>query len=427
MADQTIKCPQCGEQIPLTQALAEEVEHKLKHKLEQQKKEYEAQLEKQEKSISEKMEAEKKRIKEELWKVAQEKALEKIEKEVKAEKEQSEKELKELQEELKSKAKKLEESEKNELELRKKARDLEEKEKKMELEMARKMDEERKKIVEQTQKEEAEQQRLKMQEKDKQLEIMRKQIDDLKRKAEQGSMQIQGEVQEDDLKELLSTTFVMDEISDVATGAKGADLVQKVNARAGNHTGTIIWESKNTKAFSEGWISKLKSDQGLVKADIAILVSQSLPEDIQGFGLKNGVWVVSYAHIIPLVSALRIQLIEVAKVKQSLVGRDEKMDLLYKYLSGPQFKNRVENIVMAFVNMKADLETEKRSFNRIWSKREKEIEKVIMSTSNMYGDLQGIIGGSLPGIEQLELNDGLEELEKLGETSLSGKQESLVE
>ncbi len=396
MPDQTITCPNCGEQIPLTQALSQEVEHKLKDKLEQQKKEYGTQLE-----------AEKKK----LWLVAQKHAQEKVEKETGELQKQKEKELAELQEQLRENSKKLEESEKHELELRKKSRELEEKEKRIELEMARKLDEERSKIVADTKKEEAEAQRLKLQEKDKQLEQMRAQIGDLKRKAEQGSMQIQGEVQENDLRELLAHTFVTDEISDVATGAKGADLVQKVNAKIGTHSGTIIWESKNTKAFSDGWISKLKSDQGLVKADIAILVTQVLPDDIKGFGLKNGVWVVSYPHIIPLVNALRIQLVEVAKVKQSLVGRDEKMDMLYKYLSGAQFKNRVENIVMAFVSMKEDLETEKRSFSRIWSKREKEIEKVIMSTSNMYGDLQGIIGGSLPGIAQLELDDGLDELE----------------
>ncbi len=426
MPDQNITCPTCGEQIPLTQALAEEVEHKLKHKLLEQKKEFESRFEKQEKSIQEKLETEKKK----LWKVAQEKATEKIEKESKEAKLKSEKELKELQEELKANSKKLEESEKHELELRKKARELEEKEKKMELEMARKMDEERKKIIEETKKQDAEEQRLKMQEKDKLVDMMKKQVDELKRKVEQGSMQIQGEVQEDDLKELLATTFVTDVVEDVATGAKGADLVQKINAKMGSCMGTIIWESKNTKAFSDAWISKLKSDQGLVKADIAILVTQVLPKDMVGFGLLNGVWVVSYQYIISLVNALRIQLIEVSKVKLSLVGRDEKMDLLYKYLSGPQFKNRVENIVMAFVNMKADLDTEKRSFNRIWNKREKEIEKVIMSTSNMYGDLQGIIGGSLPEISQLSLDEGsgLDELKKLAESSTDkdGEQESLV-
>ena len=408
MSDQVIKCPNCGKQIPLDKALGEQMKHDLESELVQREKE----------------------LKKELWEVAQEKAREKIEKEAGEEKKElekqrlqqekekirQEKEMKELREELMFNAKKLEESEKHELELRKKSRELEEREKSLELEMARKMDEERKKIIESTQKQEEEQYRLKIQEKDKQMEILNKTIGELKRKSEQGSQQIQGEVQEDDLKNLLATTFATDEISDVVTGAKGADLVQRINAKMGTNAGTIIWESKNTKAFSESWISKLKSDQGLVKADIAILVTQVLPKGVNGFGLVNGVWVVSYAHVIPLVNALRIQLIEVAKVKLSLVGRDEKMGLLYKYLSGPQFKNRVENIVMAFVNMKADLDTEKRSFNRIWSKREKEIEKVIMSTSNMYGDLQGIIGGSLPEIKQLELGggDGLDDLEKLG-------------
>lgn len=423
MPDQNITCPYCGQQIPLTQALKDEVEHKLKHQLEKQKKEFEAVLEKQAQATSEKLEAEKKK----LWAVAQEKALEKVGKEVQEHKLKQEKQLRELQEQLQENSKKLEESEKHEIVLRKKARELEEKEKKIELEMARKLDAEREKIIESTKKQEAESQRLKLQEKDKQLEQMREQIGDLKRKAEQGSMQIQGEVQENDLRELLATTFVTDEISDVATGAKGADLVQKVNAKVGGVVGTIIWESKNTKAFSESWISKLKSDQGLVKADIAILVSQILPDDIKGFGLKNGIWVVSYAHIIPLVNALRMQLVEISKVKQLLVGRDEKMDILYKYLSGAQFKNRVENIVMAFVSMKEDLETEKRSFSRIWSKREKEIEKVIASTSSMYGDLQGIIGGSLPGIKQLELGDGLDDLAKIGEeSSTNGEQGSLL-
>lgn len=402
MSDQVIKCPDCGKKIPLDKALGEQMKQTLDIELAQREKE----------------------LKKELWDLAQEKAREKIEKEASAQKLEQEKErvlqekeMKELREELISNAKKLEESEKHELVLRKKSRELEEREKSFELEMARKMDDERKKIIEITQKQEEEQYRLKIQEKDKQMEILNKTIGELKRKSEQGSQQIQGEVQEDGLKDLLATTFATDEISDVVTGAKGADIIQKINAKMGAKVGTIIWESKNTKAFSDSWISKLKSDQGLVKADIAILVTQVLPKDVNGFGLVNGVWVVSYTHVIPLVNALRIQLIEVAKVKLSLVGRDEKMGLLYKYLSGPQFKNRVENIVMAFVNMKSDLDTEKRSFNRIWSKREKEIEKVILSTSNMYGDLQGIIGGSLPEIKQLELDggDGLAELEHLGE------------
>lgn len=390
MDDQTIICPDCGTHIPLTKALSEQVEHKLKHQLEKQKAEFQKQLKLE---LDEQLMQEKKR----LWQMAQEKAAEK-----------QEKELKDLQEQLRENSKKLEESEKIELELRKKSRELEEREKKIELEMTRKLDDERKKIIEATKKEEAEQQRFKMQEKDKQLEIMRKQIDDLKRKAEQGSMQIQGEVQEDDLRELLATTFIKDDVTDVPQGVKGADLIQRINAHLGNSLGTIIWESKNTKAFSDSWISKLKHDQGLVKAEAAILVTQVLPADIHGFGLRNGVWVVSYEHIIPLASALRLHISEIAKVKQSLIGRDEKMEVLFGYLSGAQFKNRIENIVMAFMSMKQDLETEKRSFQRIWNKREKELEKVVMSTSSLYGDLQGIIGGSLPTIQHLELSGGEE-------------------
>ena len=383
--DQTITCPDCGTQIPLTKALSEQVEHRLKHQLEKQKAEYEREL-------KSKLEEQLVKEKKQLWEKAQEKAAEK-----------QEKELADLQAQLKENSERLEKSQQNELELRKKTRDLEEREKNIELEMARKIDEERAKIIEKTKKEEAEQQYLKLQEKDKQLDSMRKQIDDLKRKAEQGSMQIQGEVQENELRSILSTTFIKDEILDVPQGVKGADLIQKVNARIGASMGTIIWESKNTKSFSDQWTAKLKQDQGLVQADVAILVSQSLPDDITGFGIRNGVWVVSYGFVVPLVSALRLHLVDLHSVKQSLVGRDEKMELLFSYLSGPQFKNRIENIVMAFVTMKQDLETEKRSFQRIWSKREKELEKVVLSTSSLYGDLQGIIGGSLPTIQHLEL------------------------
>ncbi len=371
MQDQHVTCPNCGTSIPVTKMLTEELEQKLKLDLEAEKKK--------------------------LWVIAQQKAAEK-----------QGKQLTELEDQLKESTKKLAESEKNELDLRKKSRDLEEREKKIELELARKVDEERVKITNRIKKEEAENQHLKLQEKDKQLDIMRKQIDELKRKAEQGSMQIQGEVQEDELKNLLTVAFVTDEISDVPTGISGADLIQKVNAKMGAQSGTILWESKNTKAFSEGWISKLKQDQGTVSADCAILVTQVLPADITSFGLKNGVWIVGYQHCVALAKALRLHIGELAKVKQSLVGRDEKMELLYQYLAGPQFKNRIENIVMAFVSMKQDLEAERRAFQRIWSKRDKDLEKVIGSTSTLYGDLQGIIGGSLPTIQQLELTPGEE-------------------
>lgn len=384
MSSNTIICPNCKTDIPLSEALTKQVE-----------KEYQV-----------KLEVETEKIKKELWVVAQKKALEKSQKEMLEQQREKDKKMAEMQEQLVDNAKKLAESEANELNLRKKARELEEKEKKIELEFQRKIDAEREKIAEEVRKLEDEKQALKIQEKDKQLDMMRKQIDELKRKAEQGSMQIQGEVQEAQLRELLQNTFVTDEILDVPAGVNGADLIQNVNGRLGAKAGVILWESKNTKAFSEKWLAKLKSDQGLANADIAILISQSLPDGIENFAYKSGVFVTTAKYAMALASVLRMQLIEIAKVKTSLENKDEKMDLLYKYLSGPTFKNRIENIVISFVNLKSDLETEKRSMQRIWSKREQELEKAIMSTSAFYGDLQGIIGGSLPTIEQLEMNTG---------------------
>jgi hypothetical protein len=431
MSDQLITCPHCQKKIPLNQALSHQIKKQLTEELtasqnqeleafRQEKaklKEEKTKLAEQEKNLAVKLEEQLELEKKKLWQKAQLHA-----------KEQSEKQVKELAEQLSESKKKQAESEQHELELRKQARELEERGRKIELELVRRLDEERHKLMEQAKKQSDEEHNLKFQESAKQMEIMRKTIADLKRQSQQGSMQIQGEVQEDSLKQLLMEQFSSDEITDVLTGAKGADLVQVINGRLGLMNGRIIWESKNTKAFSENWIAKLKDDQGKVKADVAILVTQTLPNDVKEFGLKNGVWLTSYQFAIPLVSALRFHLIELLKLKQSVVGRDEKMSHLYRYLSGPQFKNRIENIVMAFMGMRSDLETEKRSLQRLWSKREKEIEKVLLTTSSLYGDLQGIIGGSLPTIEHLELPEEYLELpEELDEPAEPDGQLQLAE
>ncbi len=224
----------------------------------------------------------------------------------------------------------------------------------------------------------------------------------LKRKLEQGSMQLQGDASENTIKAWLGDWFPSDTITDVPTGIKGADLIQTVYSE-GMESGKIVFESKNTKEWSSAWIGKLKHDQGLVKADIAILVSKSLPKEVEHFTVIEGVFVVSFQHLKPLVSALRFHLENIYRLSNSLENRDEKIQFLYKYLSGPQFKNRIENIVYAFKSLKEGLDTEKRAMQRIWNKREKEIEKVIDNTAGLYGDMQGIIGGSLPTIELLEL------------------------
>lgn len=408
MPDQTIRCPNCDHQIPLTEALTHQLTEHIKadfekQKLEQQKqltlekeallKEKELLVEKQknqQEQVQALLEAEKKKI----WVVAQQKA-----------KESQGKELKDLEEQIKEQQKKLFESEKQELELRKKTREIEEKARQQELELARKLDEERERLVLEAKKQEAEEQQRKISEKDKQIDIMKKTIEDLRRQSEQGSMQIQGDAAEDSLKELLTTSFPLDIISDVPTGITGADLIQKVNAHTGAAAATILWESKNTKSFSDMWLGKLKRDQEAIKAELAILVTRELPKTINNFGTINGVWVTTTEFSIPLVTTLRLHLTEIEKIKRSIEGRDEKITLLYNYLTGAEFKNRIENIVLSFVEMQQDLESEKNAFRRMWSKRQKQLERVMISTSGMYGELQGIIGGALPVIPHLELTE----------------------
>lgn len=417
MPDQTINCPHCNHKIPLTEALTHQLTEHISAEFEQKRLEDQKQLEskraedqkrldqaqeellkqkaelaeqkkQQQEQVQQLLESEKKK----MWVIAQQKA-----------KESQGKEFQDLQEQLKEQSKKLEESEKLEIELRRKTREVEEKARRQELENARKLDEEREKLVQDAKKQEAQEQQLKLAEKDKQMEILKKTIEDLRRQSEQGSMQIQGEVGEDSLKELLSITFPLDSIQDVPTGMTGADLIQKVNGKVGVVTATILWESKNTKVFSDGWLSKLKRDQESTKAELAILVTKELPKNMAHFGLVNGVWVVSPQYVVALVTTLRMHLSEIDKVKRSMEGRDEKVMHLYNYLTGSAFKNRIENIVLAFVEMQKDLESEQNAFKRIWNKRRVQIDRVVESTTGMYGDLQGIIGGALPAVEQLEL------------------------
>jgi hypothetical protein len=403
MANQ-IKCSNCGTEMEITESLSAQIREEIEGKYSAEVKKKEDELKKiKEEILKTKDNFEKEyetKIKEEkvkLWKVAQEKAAEQ-------EKAKFEVELKDLQEQNTEKEKALKIAQEKELEFRKKERELIQKEQGLELELQKKLNENTKKLEEEIKKNVMEQEKMKMLEKDKQLDMMRQQIEDLRRKSEQGSMQIQGEVQEEDLKNILLKNFIFDLVQDVPTGVNGADLVHIVKSNSGNEAGVIVWESKNTKAFSSDWLKKLKDDQGKVKADISILVTRTLPDGIDSFGLVDGVWICSYQFIIPLTFVIRQNLLAMNQVKNSLDGRDEKMHLLYDYLSGSQFRTRIENIVSAFSSMKEDLESEKRSMQRIWARREKEIERVVLNTSGLYGDMQGIAGSAIATVKSLELN-----------------------
>ncbi|NNN05218.1 MAG: DUF2130 domain-containing protein [Elusimicrobia bacterium] len=313
-------------------------------------------------------------------------------------------ELEDLKAQLEERTKKLDTAQQQELALRKQQRELEERERSMNLELERRLDEERVKVREDALAKAAEDHHLRDREKDKQLDDMRKQIEDLKRKAEQGSQQSQGEVQELELEEILRSNFRFDEIEPVAKGVRGADVLQRVCSSSGKSHGSILWESKRTKAWSDGWLQKLKDDQREAKADIGIIVSAILPKGINHIGCVEGVWVTDVPSLVGLGTALRAGISQLAHVQDAMAGKGEKMELIYRYLSGPEFRHRVEAIVEAFVAMKTDLDSEKRAMERTWAKREKQIQRVIHNTSGMYGDLQGLIGSSLSPIPSLEMS-----------------------
>jgi hypothetical protein len=409
-----ITCPKCGEEIPLSNALTGKIKQQIRVEMEKEIKAKEEKITKREKELEESQ----KNIDEEVRKKVEIEKSTMWEKAQKAAEEKQEKEILDLKAQNEEKNKKLKETEKNELELRKKTRELEEKDKNRELEMERKMDEERKKISEKIQQETDEQSRKKLSEKDQQIEQMRKTINDLKRKSDQGSMQLQGDAQEEALKSLLQENFPIDDIQDVPTGVRGADLIQTVKSDFGQISGIVLWESKNTKQWSDNWITKIKDDQVNTKANIAILMTTTLPNGIKNFTQINGVWVVNFNYVLPIISTIRFHLIALKRTEKALDGQDEKMRFLYQYLSGAQFKNKIENIISAFENMSDDLNKEKRAMTKYWAKREKEIERIIFNTTGMYGDLQGLIGVSLPIIQKLELPSGEDENEEAGPENL---------
>lgn len=416
MSKELIKCPECGAEFKLSQAISRDLEEAVAKKYSKQFKDLEEKTRKEaearEKEIGIRIKDEQEKYakrEKELWD-----KMEEVRKDVekKAKQQASEEmkvELSDIKAELEEKNKKLEETRQNELALRKRQRELEEKEKAMELEMTRKIDEERAKISEESFKKYEEEHRFRDAEKDKKLDDMKKQIDDLKRKAEQASQQSQGEVLELEIESLLKEEFPFDEIEEVSKGVKGGDIIQHVRSQSGKECGKILWETKRTKTWSDSWLQKLKDDQRDAKADISVIVSEVLPKGMNQFRMIDGVWVTSISSALSLALALRVVITQVSREKQLQCGKKDKMELVYAYLTGPEFRNRVEAIVESFVAMKQDLDKERRAMNKMWDKRAKQIERVVFNIGGMQGDVEGLAGMSLPRIETLELPEGEEE------------------
>lgn len=378
----TITCPKCQTIINVDEAIEAQI------------------FSRKEEEFATKLEVEKKK----MWAIAQEKAAEKI-------KSETDKETKFLKEELESKNKKLNLMQEAELELRKEKNRLDEEKKSFELDKQRQIDIERAKIKEETAKAIGEENRLKDAENSKRIQDAQKQIEDLKRRLEQGSQQMQGEVLEIELEETLSREFPIDQITPVPKGINGADIIQRVHDQSGRFCGSIAWESKRTKAWSDGWIQKLKDDQRAIKADLAIIISSVLPEGIVNFGFKDGVYIATPETALNLGKIIRLNLIRLSGLKSLEEGKSEKKEVIYNYLCGSEFRNRVEAIVEASVAAKTMLDREKRAYTKIWAEREKQIERIESNMIGMYGDMQGIAGQSLPEIKSLELPTIEDEIE----------------
>jgi len=314
-------------------------------------------------------------------------------------------ELEQVKQQLAEQQARTQQAQKRELELARESAELKLKQQELDLELERRLATARAEDEKRLRQLIGEEQSLKLAERDKQIEDMKKVIDDLQRKSQQGSQELQGEVLgELDIQAALERQFPHDLIRPVPKGMTGADLLQEVRDAALVVCGQIIWEVKNTKHWQPTWLDKLKADQRQAGAALAILVSTALPEGMRGFGQVNGVWVSDLAHYPMLAVALRDQLQQVAFARAAGQGKNEKMEMLYQYLAGDDFRHKVEAIVEAFTALREQLDKERRAMHRQWAEREKQIERVILSTTGMYGALQGIIGQGLAAIPALELD-----------------------
>jgi len=413
MTELMITCPKCKAEIKLTESLAAPFIESIRRDYEQRLTQKDVDIAKRETSLSEREEVVSKaqqtindqvteKLRLERGKIATEEAK-KAKLALQTDIDQKTRELVDLQEIIRQRDIKLAEAQKAQVDLLRKQRELDDAKRELELTVEKRIQAGLATIREQAKKEAEESLKLKVLEKEQIILSMQKQIEDLKRKAEQGSQQLQGEVQEFDLEAQLRSKFPRDTIQPVPKGEHGGDVLQIVCGPAGQPCGTILWETKRTKNWSDGWLTKLRDDQRAAKAEIAVIVSQTLPKGMETFGLIDYVWITDPRSVVPVAVALRHMLVEVASARQASEGQQTKTEMIYQYLTGPRFHQRVQAIVEAFSSMQEDLDKEKKAITKQWAKREEQIDRVMQATVGMYGDLQGIAGKTLQEIEGLEL------------------------
>lgn len=388
MTEPTIKCPSCKTEIKLTESLAAPLLETIKDQYEKRLSEKDAEV---------------------VQKLASERATIAVEEAKKArtllggDLDAKTRELAELQEVLKERDTKLADAQKAQAELIRKQRELDDAQREMDLTIEKRVQESLGTVRDKAKLEAEEGLKLKVMEKEQTIASMQKQIEELKRKAEQGSQQLQGEVSEIELEAILRGKFPRDTIVPVPKGEHGGDVLQIVIGNMNQECGRILWESKRTKNWSDGWLAKLRDDQRAAKAEIAVIVSEMRPKDCDTFNLIDGIWVTSPHCAIPVAIALRQSMIDLAAARQAVDGQQTKMELVYQYLTGQRFRHRIQAIVEKFGDMQADLDKERKTMTKLWARREEQIRCVVESTAGMYGDLQGIAGKTLQEIEGLDM------------------------
>ena len=395
-------CPNCGHKFDAGEAMQKHLEIELKKNMVLKEKEYALQMD----EFKKRLEAEKKEFeiseKKKLWAVALAEAQKRME-------EKNAAELTALKQDNDAKQKEILKSREKEIELLRREQELKSRQELMKIEIQKELIEKTAQIEEAAKKKKDEEFELTRKEFEKKLEDQKNLINEMKRKAEQGSTQLQGEIQELALEEILRRAFVYDTVEEVSKGIRGADAIQTVINEFGQTCGKIVFESKRTQNWQDAWIDKLKDDQRALGAEIAVLVSQVMPKDMDRFGQREGIWICNYQEVIPLVFVLRQILVRSQSVRAIQENKTDKMGLLYNYLTGTQFRQQLEAIVEGFSSMKTELEREKRAMKKIWKEREVQIEKVIDNTIDMYGSIKGIAGNAIAPIQPLELGEGEEE------------------
>ncbi len=428
-----VKCPNCGTQFGVEEMLSrtmrkqfeEEFENKLQteigqieqrtKKLEEEKKAFEEKKKKENQLFQERLDRQREEIRkeeqirfEELRKKNREEVerhKDQVEKEIaEAKRSEYERQLKFKEEQLAEQRAKTQKLQDTQIELEKLKSAMDEQKKNHELEMERRVQKELKEYEEAVSDRERQKVELQIAEKDKQLQDQRKLIQELQRKAEQGSQQLQGEVMEIELESAIQAQFPFDIIEEVPKGIRGADIIQKVRNNTQQEAGIIVYESKRTKSFSKDWVTKLKDDMLRVKADIGLIVTEAMPDDMRKFGQVDGIWVCHYSEFSSVAYILREMILRLNRVKSGEVNRTEKMSILYDYIRSNEFVQRMQNILDDFKRMKDHLDREKRAYTKIWAEREKQIESVMANSLEIYGAIKGISGDGLTGIDELEID-----------------------